>query len=819
MNHNIIIKQIYKYIIMNKNKIVPLSYQVSHIENIRKNMVTHGICVDNSKVGSGKMHTALLYAQKYKYQVFIIVEKNVITQWRELCNKMNIQVLGITSYVGLQTNSYYDKDNYLIKLGKQYNHNRKPGIAEFIVLENAKIPVLLIIDEIQKIKNVKTNMFNSIGNIFKLTNKKVHILITSATLCWNPTFQMKDYYYNIFDRCLKNNYYNTIPFYDFTHIYYAVMYYNYDRCPKVLNDEIKTNIKSKKIIKLNIKDINYLLFLIVCYDIEKCKTKELTIEKILLSMKSDFEKNTIHRLSKIKVEPNIYTGITLIHPLIDTVIRNIKDNRGVLIIYNTEFAKYAMDFVIGANYVHNWIKEICDEEKYDNKLTTDCVDLIFKFVGTDNLREILSIEIGNCVYNAIYNKEVNFQFYINKKKKNIDIPKCNLDDIITNIKNVVNFANNFNPIIYKKLINIILHVLENVKYGETIYGKIPRNLKKEYKIYKANINNLRSDYFKKECEEIKINNADYKLSIVSIHGTVWHININMVRYDGINGQNVIDVNNKNNRFKNFVNVRINGKPKFNTPNEIKYIFIVYTIYNNFVKDKYDMSFEIFNILYRCIDICVRNNYSIEKALQRLFSINGNKLTVEFTPVVCYDVYFGIDNDRTFIKSFNIKKNREDLSLRIKKYFYKTYKNIINSRNSMSEMKLINYSNVGKIKCDIRENKKGERNATTQEKDQMFKDFRNGNINLLISSSKYLSSGINLHDIDGKMPKTYILLPDKNIEVSVQAAGRIARACSKTDPIIESLLRYDLAGKICYDNELEKEINNINISNKFDIFEY
>ena len=50
-------------------KITPLDYQVPHINNMENIIKKYGICIDNSRVGAGKMYTALLFAKKNNYHV------------------------------------------------------------------------------------------------------------------------------------------------------------------------------------------------------------------------------------------------------------------------------------------------------------------------------------------------------------------------------------------------------------------------------------------------------------------------------------------------------------------------------------------------------------------------------------------------------------------------------------------------------------------------------------------------------------------------------------------------------------------------------
>lgn len=823
-------------------KITPLDYQVPHINNMENIIKKYGICIDNSRVGAGKMYTALLFAKKNNYHVYIITEKNVVIQWKDLCKKMNVTVVDIINFRKIHSTHHHKYAK-----GGLVTHET---VSKTIIGHTSIHKVLLIIDEVHIARKLDTNAFTSIYEILYKCNvysqkhrvanpiinvqihgdakpiyvEAIHVLLTSATIQNKKTVIP-------WRLCVKNkNNYNWIS----------------DR-NKYLSNIINTS-KQNKVMK-----ICYLNLFMFAFNHMKYFDDSYNLENIIITMNSTFEKNTIHRITKINIEPDIYNGVTLICPLIKTIIRNINDNRGVLVIYNTEFVKYVLNFVISTNYVHNCIRDIYKEEtkeefqidEYYKTIPKDCMDVIFSFIGTYDLRAKLAIRIGRCAYNSLNGLKIKHNFYKKQPPRELT-PNSDyiVDIIVNNLNNIVNIANTFTYEKYKLVIITILQIMKQVTYGNNtrmthgydttthryyraIAGellddiinndiikernKIDKNFKKLYndkvieEVMKANILHKQNIIIEEEYKKELFNNINIKYNInidveeyilntghIRIDKNHWGGNNNRIRY------NPIDRFIPYNKYFNDQVKRNNLNP---TRLHMSNMYIEYQIYENFVKNNYDISFQTFNLLYRCVDTCVKHNGNIIESVNNLFNVDSNTLTIIFAPVAYFEIKYGITENIAFIKSFNVSKNNE--SKRIKKYFYKTYKDIITYREQMRSMVKINYATIGYNK------------QTNKKKEKLFKNFRDGNINLLISNAKNLSMGVNLHDVENKMPKTYIVIPDKDIATSVQAAGRVARAQSKTNPIIESLLRYSLDNKKCYDNKLLKKIKEINVSNKFE----
>lgn len=741
---------------MRKIIIDPLDYQIPHIKNIRTTIKKYGICIDNSKVGSGKMYTALLYAQKYNYKVYIITDKNIVIQWETLCDRMDISVFNITNF----------RKVHNIEHG--YNTSTYKNIAD-ILLQNKKYNSLLIIDEIHIAKNFKTNIFISIYELLNKCNRKVHVLLTSATLYDKPT---------------------VIPFsisIEMMHKYNWISDHN--NYIKNLCNQIN-DISNYKIC--------YLDLFLFAYNYKKYLKGDLQKKYITLQMESTFEKNTIYKLTKVFIEPDIYSGVTLICPMIETMIKNINNNRGVLVIYNTKFAKFVLDFVISVNYTHRFINNLYTNENIDY-VPKDCMDIIFDYVGTYNIRKKLAIEIGRCVYNSLNKLPINYNFCKKKLPSDItpdsnyivDIIVGNMDELIylSNIKNIYK--------IYSPLIIIILQIMKKVTFNKDRYKYTEYETNKFYN-YNNKIDMLLT--------EIKKNNI-YANIDMDIYINTYLLNPkNLV----INKRILSHLDdNIPKEFINFINItNNNNRRKYNNRFNISDLFIEYTIYNNYVKNYYDISFDVFRLLYNCIgQECKYDGdiVNLKNNMNNLFRSTKNSIFVDLNPIAYFEIKYGMNGGKSYMKSFNITSNNNG-DTRIKKYFYKIYKNIINYREQMKTMKKLNYKTIGYSK------------QTCKEKEKIFKDFRDGNINLLISTTKNLSVGVNLHNVNNKMPKTYIIMPDKDIDTSVQSAGRISRSQSKTIPIIESLLRYSLDNKKCYDNKLLKKIKEINVSDKFEITE-
>ena len=168
-----------------KKKISLYPSQIEHFERIKLLHETFPFALDLSMLGSGKTYTATFLALNEKYKhVIVICPVSVAPKWKHMKDEYGLPLDAVLSYQGLRSNKF-----------KQPKHGflHRRDLSEFvpddfgIMIEKEKVEfsptplykdmvkegLLLILDEIQHIKNVSVQFHAASEMIREITVSKI----------------------------------------------------------------------------------------------------------------------------------------------------------------------------------------------------------------------------------------------------------------------------------------------------------------------------------------------------------------------------------------------------------------------------------------------------------------------------------------------------------------------------------------------------------------------------------------------------------------------------------------------------------------------
>jgi hypothetical protein len=140
--------------------IVLLQNQKEHVERISSILDGNHFAFDLSMMGSGKTYTSTCIAHLRKLSVIVICPASVIPKWKSIkTNNPDVKFHLITSFQSLRSTKLHQPSHGLLYRREMENSN----LAEFQVTplleEYIREGALVIIDEIQNIKNVSIQLF------------------------------------------------------------------------------------------------------------------------------------------------------------------------------------------------------------------------------------------------------------------------------------------------------------------------------------------------------------------------------------------------------------------------------------------------------------------------------------------------------------------------------------------------------------------------------------------------------------------------------------------------------------------------------------
>jgi superfamily II DNA or RNA helicase len=157
-----------------------LDYQIPHANKLIQILEKNNTALDASDPGTGKTYVSVYIASKLNLKPIVICPKNVISNWKKVLNKFNVDYYLVSNYELISRGKYINKNNNKEKspLINVINNNNKISY-EWTVNKDA----IFIFDEVHRAKYPKT--FNAkILIAAKATSNK--ILMLSATIVEKP---------------------------------------------------------------------------------------------------------------------------------------------------------------------------------------------------------------------------------------------------------------------------------------------------------------------------------------------------------------------------------------------------------------------------------------------------------------------------------------------------------------------------------------------------------------------------------------------------------------------------------------------------------
>jgi len=156
-----------------------LEYQINHVKKLVSALRNNQTAFDGSETGTGKTHSALVTAKNLDYNVVVICPKPVIYTWYDAMKLHRFKVCH-TKEESKNSKRWGFVSNY-----EQFKNGNTPFLkAKMVdgdmVFRWDKFPknTLLVVDEIQKAKNAKTQ---NAELLYQARNAGVSILMLSAT--------------------------------------------------------------------------------------------------------------------------------------------------------------------------------------------------------------------------------------------------------------------------------------------------------------------------------------------------------------------------------------------------------------------------------------------------------------------------------------------------------------------------------------------------------------------------------------------------------------------------------------------------------------
>ena len=168
-----------------------MNYQRPHVAKLINILLKNNIAIDSSDTGIGKSYISIAVAKELYRKPIIICPKTLIYSYKNILEQFGVE--------------YYDIVNYeTLKLGKSYSDKNKriycsylkeKYIDDCLVYEwNVPNDAIIIFDEVHICKNIKTRNGKLLKYSKDLVDRKIPILMMSATIC-EKIQDMKIFFY------------------------------------------------------------------------------------------------------------------------------------------------------------------------------------------------------------------------------------------------------------------------------------------------------------------------------------------------------------------------------------------------------------------------------------------------------------------------------------------------------------------------------------------------------------------------------------------------------------------------------------------------
>jgi superfamily II DNA or RNA helicase len=175
-----------KVVLTNKTKDRLLSYQVPHVLRLINILVTKYIALDNSDTGIGKTYAAAATAFELGKRPLVICPKTLIFSWRNVFEYFGVEEYDIVNYETIKNGKTYTT-------GKCKSRKQAPYLSivdldpddPMSSIYKWKLPkdTMVIIDEGHRCKDPSTDNGKLLMSLKQVINKKIPVLILSATIC------------------------------------------------------------------------------------------------------------------------------------------------------------------------------------------------------------------------------------------------------------------------------------------------------------------------------------------------------------------------------------------------------------------------------------------------------------------------------------------------------------------------------------------------------------------------------------------------------------------------------------------------------------
>jgi len=175
-----------KVTLSNNVKAKLLSYQEPHVLKLVNILLKHKIALDNSDTGIGKSYAGIASGMELGKRFFIIAPKSTMYSWRNVVEYMGASCYDIVNYETAKNGKTYVNSRYLTRKKSPYISLVEPSPHDPLKLVHKwKLPsdAMIIIDEAHKCKGSNTDIGRFILSTKQLIEKKIPVLLLSATIC------------------------------------------------------------------------------------------------------------------------------------------------------------------------------------------------------------------------------------------------------------------------------------------------------------------------------------------------------------------------------------------------------------------------------------------------------------------------------------------------------------------------------------------------------------------------------------------------------------------------------------------------------------
>lgn len=163
-----------------------LSYQCGHVVKLVKILVTKYVALDSSDTGVGKTYIAAAVCKELGRKPVIICPKTLIPTWISVLEYFEVESYDIVNYETIKNCKTYKNDKYKSRINSPYvkKIDVDPEDAiKYVYDWDLDNDVIVIFDESHRCKDPSTDNGKLLVSCKKLIDKKIPILLLSATIC------------------------------------------------------------------------------------------------------------------------------------------------------------------------------------------------------------------------------------------------------------------------------------------------------------------------------------------------------------------------------------------------------------------------------------------------------------------------------------------------------------------------------------------------------------------------------------------------------------------------------------------------------------